>query len=538
MPKLSEEKRIALASYKRELLDYAAIKDPIEKSVILKEIIAAYASTLGVSAKEIELHTLIESSPEGTDSDKKTGWDLSEILDLEEKMDSWISPNLIRAGGGLVLVTAAPKVGKTLVAGYNLAYGITVSGEFLGAPCMRGRVLLYQSEEGILTVKRRLVSRGIEMWNQLAHNAIKTNAIRVERKFAITDVATLRRDIAKHKPDIVIFDSLRGISANSGISENSPEISQPIYLLQRVLQHEGVTGILIHHSKKNCKGDSLEDASGHLSIGGANDGGISLSLVPNSDERIISLRTFPREGSPVNYHIKRTHDKDTGYWGFQKLYEVGVDPIVVKIEKKILRFLSKKVNDSPGSSYSKDEINTFLSMSDIEDSLDLALERLAESCQISESKVKDEVRKAGFKLVYSVPENSPWLNFGDNQHPEYDEAEKLTACKTKAQIDLLRKQWSKDYPEKFDNKVWGCLSLPEQERLLEIANPFKFIVGDRVIYNGVSVKDKVNKGSTYTVEAVLANVAKGSWFYEFEGVLGQYSQSDLLEVKLVLEGVA
>jgi hypothetical protein len=507
---LSEEKKILLEQYGSELEEYIRISNAWEKRVFGKEILSRYASTLGITTAELEADALLISAPTYESPDKVTCMTLSQILGMKNDSEDWIAPNLIRAGGGLVLVSGAPKAGKTLLAGYELAYSMTVSGDFLGAPCKIGRVLIFQTEEGWRTIRRRLMSKGMENYNKVAQQAIKEERIIVERNFSITNIPLLKGHINKYQPDLVIFDSLRGITAGSNMSENQADFGKPIYLLQKVLTSMGVTGILIHHSKKGSKGGSIEDLSGSSAIGAACDGAITLTPIAKSDDNLISLQTVPRDAMPVHYEIARYRDPTTGYWGFKKIREVGVPEIVVKIEKKILRYLSKMALNDPGKKVTKDTIETFLSMPpDASSCIDAALERLVEASQISEGKIANESKACGFDLVFSVPSDSPWISFGTGSHPEYQEAEELLKCKTKDDIEKLYFSWEREYGTGFFNKVWECIVIHEKIPILTILNPYKYAVGDNVI-NRVTQEKLI-------VREVIPYFKKSAWRYRVEG---------------------
>ena len=505
---LSEEKKQILKAYGRDLAEYVTIKDPWEKRVVGKEIIRDYSTSLGLTASELENDALLISAPTYESKDKVTCMTLSEILSMKNDSEDWIAPNLIRAGGGLVLVSGAPKTGKTLLGGYELAYSMTVSGDFLGAPCKIGRVLMFQTEEGWRTIRRRLISKGMESFNKLASKAIEEERIIIERSFSITDIPLLKGHINRYNPDLVIFDSLRGITAGSNMSENMADFGKPIYLLQKVLTSMGVTGILIHHSKKGSKGGSIEDLSGSSAIGAACDGAITLTSIPKS-ENLISLQTVPRDAMPVHYEVSRYRDPSTGYWGFKKVREVGIPDMVVKIEKKVLRYLSKIATESPNTQVSKEQIEAFLSMpGEIGSFLDDALERLVEASQISEGKVANEEKTCGFDLVFSVPIDSPWIAFGSGAHPEYQEAEELLKCKTREDIEKLQDSWKIEYGNGFFQKVWECITIAEKIPILTILNPYKYSVGD-VVVNRVS-QEKL------TIKEVIPYFKKSSWRYSVE----------------------
>ena len=499
---LSSEKKMLLAEYQQQIADLSKVTDPIEREITVNEIVDRYSADFGFRQHQVLSHVQLFSN-DVENSDETTGWDLSELVDLPSEKEAWLVPDIFRRVG-LFTFVAEPKVGKTLVAGYALADSVIRTGKFLGLPCLKGRVLFYQCEEGLNTIKRRLESKGIERFNVSAREAINNNALRIERNFNIMNLAKLQLDINKYNPDVVIVDSFRMATSNSQLDENKASIAAPLYQLQNMIVENGLACILIHHTRKNAKGGTASAGSGSLAIAGANDGLFTLERKPKSDNEELILRTIPRNSTRKAYVLSRTKDKNTGYWDFVINYELDVDPRIEKLEKKVLRYLVKVDTEHNGDSKTIKEIEDFITVDDLE-VLDSAIERLVESGKIIESKEEDLTVDWGFKLLYSVPEDSLWAEFERNNYPEHAQAEELLLCNTKEDVSALYECWEETYGSEFLKTVWNCITNEEKVRVLGILNPYKYAVGDKVFNR--------EDNTELTITEVKPHFAKTSWRY-------------------------
>ena len=68
--------------------------------------------------------------------------------------------------------------------------------------------------------------------------------------FQWTMITALERRIAKHRPDLVVIDSLASCNRTTGIDENSAAIANPLYDLQQLVLERPVTFFILHHLNK------------------------------------------------------------------------------------------------------------------------------------------------------------------------------------------------------------------------------------------------------------------------------------------------
>lgn len=491
---LEDEQILALQMYQDDLNIYIKEKSPIIKDAILKRIVEGYRSLLGYSQLDIIKHAnLLEITQEAGETEILT---LKELLALQNSTPTWLVPDLVADGGGLYIVAGAPKTGKTLMFVYQLAYSIAVSGNFLGIPCKTGKTLIFECEESTNKVSRTFRSKGLSLYNQNVTTAIDTDAIRVVNNFDISkDILKLKEIVREYQPSLVIFDSLRAVTKNLDVSENSSDMSKHLYILQKSLNYLRVPGVIIHHMSKNGRERGIEGVAGSLSLAGASDGVIMLYRDEKSAGHTVELLTVPREGVPVNWVIERQRPK-TGYWEYVIVEDKGVNAEQLRVERKILRHMSSHA----GTIFTRKDLAVELGVDTDNYVFYNAVDRLIDSLQIAEEQLDTGV----FGVWISA--SSPWANLTNSPlSDDFAQADRLTQAKSKQEIDSIVSQWTQDYKL----KIWGLLSTMEQEKLLHLSNPSKFAIGNWV-------KEKSTQ-ELHQIKDMRLDSKEKVWFYKVEG---------------------
>ena len=449
------------------MLSYVEIRDDIQKDYALNVLCDRYRDTLGFTQNKIKSHAALVNRPRDNEAEERRSYSLRDLIDMHNTLPQWLVPNLIGSGGGLYMCSGRPKAGKTLVFGYQLAYSIAVSGEFLGLPCQKGKVMFFECEEPMPTIVKRMRTKGINENLEGIEEAIDEDRIRVERQFKIdADLTYLKQIVEEYQPTIVIYDSLRRITAHLDVSENDAKFASYIYTLQAVHNVLGVPGLIIHHNNKS--GEGLNSVSGSGGIPGATDGVILLSPIPESGHT-VELETVPREGIPVHYKIQRQKDAQ-GFWTYQISEMIGVSPEVVKWEKRIIRQL---LSDT-GTRYSKSELARELQTEPGFPAFSIALERLSESYQIGE-----DFSDRGFQ-VYWMSEISPWANFETTSlSVEMEDVQRLLACTSTEEVITLNNSWAARGDD-YKRRIWDLLADSEKTRVRALLNPRQFNDGQWV----------------------------------------------------------
>jgi len=491
---LEDEQVVALQCFEEDLKSYIEEKSPSVKVATLKILVERYRTILGFSQADIVSLATLHQIQE--DDDDTTILTLSQLLALQNESPTWLVPDLVAAGGGLYIVAGAPKTGKTLIFVYQLAYSVAVSGNFLGIPCQTGKVLIFECEESTSKVSRTFRSKGLSSYNKEAQSAIENDCVRVVNNFDIgSDIKKLKAIVREYQPSLIIFDSLRAVTKNLEVSENSSDMSKHLYILQKALNYLKVPGVIIHHMSKNGRERGIEGVAGSLSLSGASDGVIMLYRSENAPGHSVELLTVPREGVPVNWVIERQRPK-TGYWEYTVVEDKGVNPDQLRIERKILRFMA----NHPGTIYTRKDLAHELGFESDNYTFYNAVDRLIDSLQIAEEQLD-----TGMFGVW-IAATSPWANITNSPlSDDFAQADRLTQAKTKQEIDSIVSEWPQDYKL----KIWSLLSTIEQEKLLHLSNPSKFATGNWV-------KDK-STDELHQVKDKRFDSKEKIWFYVVEG---------------------
>ncbi len=213
-------------------------------------------------------------------------YNLDDLFDSETQGLTWIIPELLPKGETIVLASA-PKTGKSLLA-IDAAFCI-VTGEdyFLGQEVFKGKVLLVSNDESLQSTKAKLIKRGFRKQD--------TGRIRIVTKWHIDNIDLLEKEIKQFRPDVVIIDSLKSISRNSNISENSAEFSDNIYTLKELFNRYRVAGILIHHTNKDPLQMGVNKVRGSSAIAGASWGIWLLEQIPKQNPQTKKLEIDPKD---------------------------------------------------------------------------------------------------------------------------------------------------------------------------------------------------------------------------------------------------
>jgi hypothetical protein len=239
---------------KLDLLALTKETDPIKKVRKRAEIASHYR----ISKGEIEFlcHTLEGDSK----TPKAQFYALNDFLSMESEGIDYLIPGLLPRGE-TVLCSGLPKSGKTLLA-IDAAFAIaTGESHFLGEEVKQGKVLLVSVDESPQSTRAKLLKRGFRS-TDAANIAVMT-------AWDISQLDGLEAKLQDFRPNVVVIDSLKRITAGREISENSAEFADIIYTLKELLTKYNAAGILIHHSNKNPEATGVSRVRGSTAIAGA-----------------------------------------------------------------------------------------------------------------------------------------------------------------------------------------------------------------------------------------------------------------------------
>jgi RecA-family ATPase len=277
--------------------------EPIKRLFGVNDIAVRY------SLSKPDVYQLIREIGRNTETPKCESFSLDEFLSLESEEIEYLIPGMLPKGE-TVLLAAMPKTGKTLLA-TDAAFAIaTGESHFLGEKVKQGKVLLISVDESGQSTKAKLLKRGFRRGDQL----------QIMTKWSIGQLNDLEAKLEDFRPDLVIIDSLKRITAGREISENSAEFADAIYQLKELTGKYGASCILIHHTNKNGDAVGLERVRGSTAIAGAVWGTWILDRIPkpdpNNKKRMIldpadptrMLSVTPRDSQGQNLKVELNPD--------------------------------------------------------------------------------------------------------------------------------------------------------------------------------------------------------------------------------------
>ncbi|MEJ7787836.1 MAG: AAA family ATPase, partial [Solirubrobacteraceae bacterium] len=166
--------------------------------------------------------------------------DVAALLAAPDTPVPWRCAGLA-ADGYLSVVAGRGGEGKSWLT-LALACGVARGQPAAGIPCKKGKAILFDAENGAPLIARRLRAAGVT--GEMAVQPVEVGGLSFAK-----DSAWFRRVIDEHKPQLVIFDSLRVLSSGSKESD-SDEMEPVITRLKQLARDTGCAIVLVHHRGK------------------------------------------------------------------------------------------------------------------------------------------------------------------------------------------------------------------------------------------------------------------------------------------------
>jgi KaiC/GvpD/RAD55 family RecA-like ATPase len=322
--------------FKLELLSLLQMEDPVERCRQIALLAPKYSMGAGTIKEAMAL------MKQRTQAPKTKRLTFEDLLDSESEAMDWLVSGLLPVGE-TVLLCALPKVGKSKLA-IDLAFSVaTGESRFLGQETKQGKVLLITPDASKMSLKQELTKRGFR--KQDSPN------LHIFPEWSIDQMAVLEEELENFRPDLVVIDSLKKITAGKEISENSAEFADNIIALNDMLKRYRATGILVHHANKSNDAIGVERARGSTAIVGSCWGTWMLERIPKKDpnnakrmivdpkdpKRIFTATSRDAEGTTLNIEF----NVENNSWEF--MGEVGLDEQEAKqqstYQERILKVL-------------------------------------------------------------------------------------------------------------------------------------------------------------------------------------------------------
>ncbi len=165
-------------------------------------------------------------------------------LDSEDLSRSYVIPEILPTPAVLLLYGAGGD-GKSMAA-WALAKHISLGEPFEVqnnvVPIKKGKVLILNADQPKVQLREQLREQDYKM----DENTVVINGFQIKREYYFSQL------IKKHKPTLVIIDSLIGASAGRAFDENKSSFASPLYRLTNNNGHgfPATTILVIHHANK------------------------------------------------------------------------------------------------------------------------------------------------------------------------------------------------------------------------------------------------------------------------------------------------
>ena len=331
--------------FKLELLSLLQMSDPVERCRQIALLAPKYSMGAGTIKEAMAIMKQRTQAPQVEDLT------LEDVFDSESEAMDWLVPGLLPIGE-TVLLCALPKVGKSKLA-IDLAFSVaTGESRFLGQETKQGKVLLITPDASLMSLKQELTKRGFR--KQDSQN------LHIFPRWSIDQMAVLEAKLEKFRPDLVVIDSLKKITAGKEISENSAEFADNIIALNDMLSRYRAAGILVHHANKSNDAIGVERVRGSTAIVGSCWGTWMLERIPKKDpnnakrmivdpkdpKRIFTATSRDAEGTTLNIEF----NVENNSWEF--MGEVGLDEQEAQqqstYQERILRVLQDNQRNLSG----------------------------------------------------------------------------------------------------------------------------------------------------------------------------------------------
>lgn len=224
---------------------------------------------------------------------------LSDLVEEPEEQLDWLVDGLLLRGG-LSLVTAKPKVGKSVLA-RNLVMAMAAGwGTFLGRDCKPGKVVYLGLEEHRTAVRIHFQKMG-------ATRAVVGDRARVWVGLGPHDgLQWLNWMITEYAPDLLIFDPFQSLLRIANLNDYS-EVKKILDIVMAMARAAGVHIMIVHHNNKMTLAALGDSVLGSTAFFAAPD--VLIGMESQNGIRVV--RSINRYGDDLD-ELVVIHDKETG----------------------------------------------------------------------------------------------------------------------------------------------------------------------------------------------------------------------------------
>jgi len=272
-------------------------KDKFKKIKFSKEFKKKYGYT------NSEFKELIDYFLSEMTSTKCRILDSNEFHSLEIPENKFIYDGILPSVG-VTIFSALSGVGKT-ISSFDLAASLIYNQTFLGIPSnIENRKTIFVNSTGEMSDSEMLeafVKRGIGK---------NTDKYKVILDWDMTQWEDLENTVKEERPQLIILDSFRGITAHLNFDENNKDAAKPVRKLQELCNKYQLACILIHHDRKSEDStNKISKTAGNISITAS--ASCVWNLSKNKDDTLNFEITKIRNSKNKKFVIKLNEDTNS-----------------------------------------------------------------------------------------------------------------------------------------------------------------------------------------------------------------------------------
>ena len=241
---------------------------------------------------------------------------------------------------GLTIIAGAPKVGKSFLMA-DIAYHVSSGKPFWNKSVRKGSVLYFALEDNFQRIQKRMSTMfGVVGCNDL-YFAINCNKLGEGLECQIEEFIRIHPDTS-----LIIIDTLQKVKMSTGNSNCYADDYDNVSALKSIADKNGISIIVVHHTRKQKASDIFETISGTTGNFGAAD----CAMVLVKDERTdneAKLYSVGRD-QPEQLMILERDEEKLNWNLLEEKTEKWVTPIDPSIEK-ICKFFNENYQEWSGS---------------------------------------------------------------------------------------------------------------------------------------------------------------------------------------------
>jgi hypothetical protein len=175
--------------------------------------------------------------------------DVLQLID-DDSVREWLIAGIVPLGS-VTLLAAQGGTGKTSLV-YNWALGVATGSSWSGRRCLPGKCLLISADEPLSDTKEKLSIIGYQEAN------IKPGMISFWETWRFAHIQQLERFIKKHRPVLVVIDSLTACFAGMNVDLIKSNAGDSLYALRDMANVYKCSIVILHHLNRQ---GGLRDSS-------------------------------------------------------------------------------------------------------------------------------------------------------------------------------------------------------------------------------------------------------------------------------------